>query len=77
MDKLKDEYGDRLVLLKVDIQSEAGKEIAREFNSSLTPTFVMFDGEGNELWRSIGKIDPDKVRKTILKIEANVNLLEE
>ncbi len=31
----------------------------------MTPTFVFFDAEGNELWRTLGSIDPEQVRQSI------------
>jgi thioredoxin-related protein len=48
----------------VDVQSSAGADIARDFGT-FTPTFVLFDAQGLELWRVIGSIDPDQVRQSM------------
>ena len=39
---------------------------AQKFNSSMTPTFVMFDGAGDELWRSVGQLNPEQVRDSMM-----------
>jgi len=31
----------------------------------MTPTFVFFDAEGNELWRALGTLDAEQVRQTM------------
>ncbi len=43
----------------------AGRELSADYNSIGTPTFIFFDLDGNEVWRSIGMIDPDQVRDSL------------
>ena len=49
-------------VIRVDVQSAEGKEIARQYGS-FTPTFVFFDPQGEEVWRAVGSIDPKLVRQ--------------
>jgi thioredoxin-related protein len=61
---LKEEFPDQLRVVSVDVQSPLGRELAREYGS-FTPTFVFFDSQGTELWRSVGTIDADEVRQSL------------
>ncbi|MBT3190755.1 MAG: hypothetical protein HN560_02970 [Anaerolineae bacterium] len=53
-----------MVVLQINIQSETGKDFAKEFGS-FTPTFVFLDPEGEELWRSLGTLDAEQVRDSM------------
>ena len=64
MNGLKEEFPDQLRVVSVDVQSPLGRELAREYGS-FTPTFVFFDSQGAELWRSVGTIDADEVRQSL------------
>ena len=64
MNGLKEEFPESLQVVSVDVQSALGHELVREYGS-FTPTFVFYDEQGNELWRSIGTIDADKVRQSL------------
>jgi thioredoxin-related protein len=61
---LQEEFTDQLTVVSADVQSPLGRELSRVYGA-FTPTFVFFDGEGNELWRMIGTIDPEKVRQSL------------
>lgn len=65
MNGLQAELGGQLEIIKVDIYTAAGRELTAEYNSIATPTFIFFDAEGNEVWRSIGSLDPDRVRTSL------------
>ena len=62
MNGLKAEFPQQLRVISVDVQSNLGKELTREYGS-FTPTFVFFDSFGQEVWRMIGSLDSDKVRQ--------------
>jgi len=61
---LKDEFPGELQVVSVDVQSALGRELVREYGS-YTPTFVFYDGQGIELWRSVGTLDADEVRESL------------
>ena len=65
MDGLESELGDKLHIIRIDIQQTVGRELAPVYGFEYTPTYIFFDAKGNEVWRSIGEIDPQKVRDSV------------
>lgn len=65
MNGLKSELVGELVILQVDVYTTAGRELSEVYNSIGTPVFIFFDQDGAEVWRSIGSINPDKVRTSL------------
>jgi thioredoxin-related protein len=61
VDGIETQYKDRLVVIRVDIQSASGRILAPLYSFQYTPTFIFFDPHGKELWRSIGQLDTAKV----------------
>ena len=64
MNRLKQEFPVKLLVVSVDVQSALGNDLVREYGK-FTPTFVFFNTEGEEIWRAIGSIDPEKVRQSL------------
>lgn len=64
VDGLEREFAGRLEVLRVDIQSAAGKDLQRVYGA-FTPTFVLFDAAGEEMWRMVGSLDADAVRASL------------
>ena len=64
MNRLEQEFPVQLLVVSVDVQSALGNDLVREYGK-FTPTFVFFDEEGEEIWRAIGSIDPEKVRQSL------------
>ncbi len=65
VDRLETTLRGNLVVRRVDIQSDEGQRLAKEYNIEFTPTFIFFDEAGREQWRSIGKIDTASVRHSL------------
>ena len=65
MDGLESELGSKLDILRINIQDPAGRELAPVYGFEYTPTYIFFDARGHELWRSIGEIDPQRVRDSV------------
>lgn len=63
VDGIEAEFQNKLLVIRVNVQSTAGQSLARQYGSFVTPTFIFFDGMGTIQWRSIGSLDPDQVRK--------------
>lgn len=59
------ELGDQILILRLNIQEEVGQELAQVYDFEFTPTFIYFDGNGNELWREVGAFDPQRVRDSL------------
>ncbi|HAX69578.1 MAG TPA: hypothetical protein PK152_11390 [Anaerolineales bacterium] len=65
MDELEDEIGDDLLIIRLNIQEQVGMELAPVYGFEFTPTFIYFDPQGNEIWRTVGEFDPQRVRDTL------------
>ncbi len=65
MDGLESSLGPRLHILRINIQDPVGRELAPVYNFEYTPIYIFFDGKGNELWRTIGELDPQRVQASL------------
>ncbi len=63
VDGIERHYSDRLTVLRVDMQSPAGASLSREWGAVFTPTFVLFDADGQERFRRVGQISLDDVAR--------------
>jgi thioredoxin-related protein len=65
VDKLETQLGRKLLVIRVNVQQEAGRELAKAYGFEFTPTFLFFDAQGNELWRQVGRLDIQRVRESL------------
>ena len=49
----------------MNVQDPVGRKAASRFGLRFTPTFVLFDESGRELWRTMGALDPQMVRQSL------------
>lgn len=57
VDRVEAQYAGRLKVIRLNIQEEAGRALAPLYRFEFTPTFIFFDENGAEAWRSIGSLD--------------------
>lgn len=62
------EWGDSVTVLRVNVQDPAAQSLLAELNFRFTPTFILFDGNGREIWRTNGVINPDEVNEQLDRI---------
>jgi len=62
VDAVEEEFSGRMEVLRVDIHTEVGLVIANELDFQYTPTFIIFDETGNELWREVGGLTTTRIR---------------
>lgn len=62
MDRLETEFEGRLTVIRINIQTQAGKQLAPAYGFEYTPTFIFFDEQGNEVWRSVGELNESALR---------------
>jgi thioredoxin-related protein len=67
VDELETELGDQILFIRLNIQEDVGRELAPVYHFEFTPTFIYFDGDGHELWRDVGGLDPQRVRDSLEK----------
>jgi thiol:disulfide interchange protein len=65
VDGIENEYADQLVVLRLDVQDPAGKELGDEYGVLGTPTFIFLDAQGIEQWRSVGSISSEQVVESL------------
>ena len=49
----------RFVNIKIDMEKGEGVELAKRLQISAYPTFIIFNGDGNEIGRFLGGCDAD------------------
>jgi thioredoxin-related protein len=57
--------GKPIHIIRINIQEPVGRELARLYGFEFTPTFIFFDAQGSEVWRTIGSFDPQQVRDSL------------
>lgn len=62
VDRVEQEFEGRLLVIRLNIQESLGQELAPVYGFEYTPTFIFFDENGNELWRTVGEFDEARVR---------------
>ena len=65
VDELENELGDRILFIRLNIQENVGRQLAPVYGFQYTPTFIYFDGAGNELWRQVGGLDTQRLRESV------------
>ncbi len=61
VDRLESEAGERLQIIRLNIDQEPGRTLMDEYGVVFTPTFVYFDKDGHKLRESIGVLDRARV----------------
>jgi thioredoxin-related protein len=67
VDGIEREFEGKLLVIHIDVLDPMGKKVGRYFDFKYTPTFILFDYDGEELWRTIGAIDPSEVRRSLVE----------
>ena len=68
MDGIEQEDSGKLVVIRLDVQSQAGRELGAAMDFRFTPTFIFINAQGQELWRSIGQLDPKRVQESLASV---------
>lgn len=64
LDRIEEQHPE-LTVVRINIQNPAASGLLDEYGFQYTPTFIMFDPEGEELWRTPLAIDPEWVDETL------------
>jgi hypothetical protein len=65
VDGVESEYEGELDVIRLNIQEPVGRAVAERFDFQYTPTFVLIDAQGTELWRQIGALDPQEIERSL------------
>ena len=61
MDRLEIALSNKLQIIRINVHDQEGKLIASKFRVQNVPTFIFFDNEATEQWRSVGQLDYNQV----------------
>jgi thiol-disulfide isomerase/thioredoxin len=65
VDRLEQEFTGKLLVIRLNIQDDLGKQLAPIYGFQYTPTFIFFDEQGREQWRTVGSFDEDRLRQEL------------
>lgn len=65
---LEEEWGDQVIVVQVNIHAKENQTLLSSLDVQFTPTFVLYDLKGHEVWRSVGAIDAEKAREKVATI---------
>lgn len=69
MDGIEKELSGRARVLRVDVLSTVGRQLAARYGVRGVPTLVIFDGHGQPQEWHIGRIHKEGVLKTVARLE--------
>ena len=61
VDRLERQLKGKALVIRINIQEEVGHQLRARHSVKLVPTFILFDGLGEEVWRQSGRL-PDQKR---------------
>jgi thioredoxin-related protein len=61
VDRLEERESGRLQVVRINVQDPSGRELGERFGMVFTPTFILFDTHGAEVWRTVGMPDIGKI----------------
>jgi thiol-disulfide isomerase/thioredoxin len=65
VDRLEKQLAPHLTVIRLNLQDPSSAPLARLHGVQYTPTFLLFDGQGGVLLRSVGAIDPAAVERLL------------
>ena len=65
VDGIEKQHADNLVVIRANVQAEAMRPLMKTYAFQFTPTFILFDQAGEEIFRSVGAIDPEVIDKAL------------
>jgi thiol:disulfide interchange protein len=65
LDSLETEWKREVSVVRLDMGSAPGQELSAQLNARFTPTFILFDSAGQEIWRAVGTLDAGVVRDVV------------
>lgn len=69
VDGLEAEWDGDVEVLRLNVQGEGVRPLLQDLNFRYTPTFILFDGSGNEIWRTNGALNPQVVKAQLADLE--------
>lgn len=68
MDGLEQELQGKALVMRINLNETVGNEMAKKFSIYSVPTFIVFMGDGQEIWRRLGFPDRSAIIEVINRI---------
>ncbi len=62
---IENDHRGELIVLRLNVQDRDVRPILPKYGFQFTPTFILFDGNGEEVLRVVGAIDPRQVEEIL------------
>ena len=62
---LRSEWGDDVQVVQIDVHRSENQALIDQIGFRFTPTFVLYDEDGREIWRASGGLSADEVRRQL------------
>jgi thioredoxin-related protein len=62
---LRSEWGDEVQVVQIDLHRKENQSLIAQIGFRFTPTFVLYDESGQEIWRASGGLDAAEVRRQL------------
>ncbi|MCB9445870.1 MAG: thioredoxin family protein [Ardenticatenaceae bacterium] len=69
VDGLEVEWGDAVQVVRLNIHDAAAANLLQQLGFRFTPTFILFDKSGNEVWRAVGVLSPDQINQQVFGLK--------
>jgi|TARA_B100000686_G_C16649239_1_gene894585 thioredoxin-related protein len=66
VNRLESSMSDTVNFIKINVKDHVADELSKQLDLEVTPTFIFFGRDGIEQWRSVGHLDPRRVKKSML-----------
>ena len=60
---LQSEWGDDVQVIQIDVHRKENRSLIERIGFRFTPTFVLYDDSGQEIWRASGGLNATEVRR--------------
>ena len=67
VDGIERQHAGQLIVVRLNVQDPSALPWLSRFGFQATPTFLLFDASGAEVWRSVGSIEPERVTESLTK----------
>lgn len=61
VDGVEKKYSGKLMVMRINVQSDLGRALTEPYKFQYTPTFIYFNPQGVEEWRQVGGLDLKKL----------------
>lgn len=62
---LRSEWGDDVQVLQINVHRKENRSLIERIGFRFTPTFILYDAGGQEIWRASGGLNGAEVRRQL------------